>query len=407
MWLIILSLFCGVLGGEHFTRISRVIVEETCASLPSDQAEAYVEFEAAIQHAATLEFSPPYGRESLRVGLEGLRQFLDKSRLIDYTMCHELIVDNIMRLADYALLIGDVNRMRMLVQTGNLFKLVGIRNWYRKILLEQDTFGVSLDGRRAPYAKLYTLVSYRLQSLYNGLSVERKDVVKSPHTSSISIKSICAYPQGSQVTQLASMNHHKYSTLHGYDYELITKVPSEFDENPQFYKIQLLIDWLTPPQSRDEWLMLIDCDAFFTNLEIRVEDIIRTYSSRDEEHDILVAEDNGGINTGVVLVRRSEWARVFFKSAQSHSHMNMSWDQSMILYELLLRSGMLKGGPVRYPPAHVQFVHQANLNAFHEGSARSWNTYAWTPGDYVKHFAGCPAEEDYCLGLMNTTVASY
>ena len=48
-----------------------------------------------------------------------------------------------------------------------------------------------------------------------------------------------------------------------------------------------------------DWVFFIDCDAFFTDLQTSLTDILATYgvSESDGPH-FLVAEDPGGINTG-------------------------------------------------------------------------------------------------------------
>ena len=40
------------------------------------------------------------------------------------------------------------------------------------------------------------------------------------------------------------------------------------------------------------------------------------------------------------------------------------------------------------------------MNAYHAGTAESWRAYAWQPGDWVLHFAGCPQDEPECAERM-------
>merc|ERR1712129_530470 len=125
----------------------------------------------------------------------------------------------------------------------------------------------------------------------------------------------------------------------------------------------------------------------------------------------LVAEDPGGINTGVLLFRRSAWSLNFLERV-AESQFGVAWDQSMFLSEML-RPGVLElnvdatGLPVdfRLPP-EVALTHQAHLSGFVPPAAKDWSAYEWQPGDYVRHFAGCPWQEPHCLGLMMETVGS-
>ena len=60
-----------------------------------------------------------------------------------------------------------------------------------------------------------------------------------------------------------------------------------------------------------EWIFFIDCDAFFTDFETSIGRLLATYSDDHADRaaaaavQFLVAEDPGGINTGVFLIRVS------------------------------------------------------------------------------------------------------
>lgn len=398
---ILLGLLCVLAsaeGEERSVGTARLIIEEDCPDIGEADVRAFVRLEEALLEAKGFEILEP--RRALQLSIQGLWAFLTV-RSVDLASCHEKLVTHAMKISDYALRGGDHVRARLALQIANLFKLVGVRNWYRRIIHEADNLGIEMAGRRAPHLSLYTDVSYRLNQLHALLGVPKPKLLTSTQKESIQIVSLCIYPPGSVITDLALTNHLLYAKKHNYSYSMVTEVPPAFEYNPQFFKLQIVVDWIRS-DSQHEWLMSVDCDAFFTNPAVKIADIVNTYA---EEHSfLLIAEDNGGINSGVMLIRRSTAAEEFFVSAGRHAHMHMTWDQSMIFWELILRSSFFEHTQVEYPPKGVKLVHQSHLNAFHEGSARSWNTYAWTAGDFVKHFAGCPWEEQYCLGLMSDTV---
>ena len=55
-------------------------------------------------------------------------------------------------------------------------------------------------------------------------------------------------------------------------------------------------------------------------------------------------------------------------------------------------------------PKEVRFLHQAHFNAFVPPASKDWQAYEWQPGDYIKHFAGCPWQERPCLDKMYEAV---
>lgn len=64
-----------------------------------------------------------------------------------------------------------------------------------------------------------------------------------------------------------------------------------------------------------DWVFFIDCDAFFTDPQTSLADILATYGVAESVGPhFLVAEDPGGINTGteihrgtVLMISRSIW----------------------------------------------------------------------------------------------------
>merc|ERR1719401_2363385 len=94
-----------------------------------------------------------------------------------------------------------------------------------------------------------------------------------------------------------------------------------------------------------------------------------------------------------------------FLERVSASQFGIAWDQSMFFMELLTPGLMELGDGAQdlKLPAQVAFVHQAHMNAFVPPASRDWSAYEWRPGDFVRHFAGCPWQEAHCLGLMQET----
>lgn len=86
-----------------------------------------------------------------------------------------------------------------------------------------------------------------------------------------------------------------------------------------------------------EWIFNADCDTMITNMEIKLEDIIK-----DQTHSnthILVPSDNGGINCGVMMVRNSPIGRAFLNTVIAGEPLYRHW----YLYENQLIQDMLVG----------------------------------------------------------------
>merc|ERR1712137_446177 len=129
-----------------------------------------------------------------------------------------------------------------------------------------------------------------------------------------------------------------------------------------------------------------------------------------QKHDedgahFLVAEDPGGINTGVFAIRNSLWSMGFLERVAS-SAFTVAWDQSMFFWDMVRGALEMDLGQFaadfRYP-SQVRLVHQAHFNAFVPPASRDWMAHEWRPGDFVRHFAGCPWQEQPCVQMMQET----
>mmetsp|Transcript_15767 Transcript_15767/g.37054 ORF Transcript_15767/g.37054 Transcript_15767/m.37054 type:complete len:213 (-) Transcript_15767:180-818(-) len=162
------------------------------------------------------------------------------------------------------------------------------------------------------------------------------------------------------------------------------------------------------PEDPADWVFYVDCDAFFTNFDVRIADILATYNA-EESVGFLVAEDPGGINTGTLLFRNIPWTLDYLARVLA-SPFHIAWDQSRFFLELLKPElfKVMPEDPLAEPkdfqlPSPVRFVHQAHFNAFVPPASVDWHAYEWQQGDFVRHFAGCPWQEKHCLRLMQET----
>lgn len=229
------------------------------------------------------------------------------------------------------------------------------------------------------------------------------------------IMSLCVYsPDPTSNTVLDSplpgmspINHEMYAKHWGMDYNLLTSLLLP-DREAHYSKMLSVHQRLLQDPSID-WVFFIDCDAFFTDLSTSPFDLLTTYT--DEQTKFIVAEDGGGINTGVFLAKNDPWTADFLGRVTMNPY-TIAWDQSMFFMEIVNGtrpdSGVF-GNPENDSslPPEVIFLHQKHFNAFVQPAAKDWQAYEWQPGDYIKHFAGCPWQEKPCLDKMYETVAYF
>merc|ERR1712196_430655 len=87
------------------------------------------------------------------------------------------------------------------------------------------------------------------------------------------------------------------------------------------------------------------------------------------------------------------------------SPLRMVWDQSMLFHRMSTESDLLAREACNMDPSTFadfqwastfRVVHQHAMNLYTSGSAAQWGATAWTPGDFIIHFAGCPMTESEC-----------
>lgn len=250
------------------------------------------------------------------------------------------------------------------------------------------------------------------------------------HALVVEVHSICSYKPdptsktglNSPLLQMSVPNHQAYAARHGLRYVLHTE--SALPDREAHYSKMFVVykrfagekaTWAQAATAHEgrppDWIFFMDCDAFFTDFSTSLHDLLQTYASPTqadvEGAHFLVAEDPGGINTGVFAIRNSPWSMSFLERVVS-STFTVAWDQSMFFWEII--RGALDIDPSRYEdfryPLQVRLIHQAHFNAFVPPASRDWMAHEWQPGDFVRHFAGCPWQEPTCLQMMQETVVA-
>lgn len=192
--------------------------------------------------------------------------------------------------------------------------------------------------------------------------------------------------------------------------------------HPSFGKFHIVAKLLKEEQY--EWILVVDHDAIFAQLETSIETLLRSkifqqqqsgsindfspiifsdhYDETAHSKDFIVAKDWNGINTGVMLIRgkRSNWARVFFSKTllnppRECKHGGAFYEQSVL--KCILDSP--NSAPDRWK---IEFVSpQRVLNAYPPPYHFDREESKFEQGrDFIAHFAGAS-------GLATTNSEKY
>ncbi|CAK9028330.1 unnamed protein product [Durusdinium trenchii] len=104
----------------------------------------------------------------------------------------------------------------------------------------------------------------------------------------IAIVTVCDYdPTQTPLARLSKLNRDAYARLHGYDIIMYDQAPlftdgltylTEKTRPPAWSKVDALLETLAKGQH--DWVMWLDCDSFFMDSEVRLEDLLSIAESR-------------------------------------------------------------------------------------------------------------------------------
>lgn len=121
-----------------------------------------------------------------------------------------------------------------------------------------------------------------------------------------------------------------------------------------------------------EWIFLIDADAFITNPDVRIDELI------DTNYDIILTEDINNINSGTMLLKNGPWLADYWATIWDMTQYltHAWWEQAAII-------DTMRDPFVR---EHIKILDQRTMNSYPQGfpSPDGW----WQEGDFIVHFAG-------------------
>lgn len=138
---------------------------------------------------------------------------------------------------------------------------------------------------------------------------------------------------------------------------------------PAWSKVQMILKCLK--EAKADYVIWMDADTIIMDFNHRIEDIILQQSAKK---DIIICKDNLDLNTGVMIVKNTEWSINFFEKlwqAEEFTHAD-NWEQDAFIY--------FYDNNICNCVNNIVVLKQKSLNTF-------W--YQYERGDFILHFAGC------------------
>jgi len=424
------------------------LLEEECpASTTSSEVLNAWKTPTVVSLEARAHLAGHFGRPSrasaLAYWLQALLQLFEE-HLSAAFQCSALCAQHLQSTAEWSLSLDHPRRARILIQLGNAFKFQALKDfaalYHEMKAIHGDNLHEAVKSQGAAMPKrflprLHIQYQIMLGELHHALRVQPmtwQRIDRSQQTPRIEVHSICSYkPDPTSKTSLESPllelsvpNHRAYTQRHGYRYVVHTEsaLPDREAHYSKMYVVYQRLKGQEPHWAHQstlpagpppDWIFFIDCDAFFTDFDTSIVDLLATHmapmtSQAPGDMHFLVAEDPGGINTGVFLIRNSPWSMDFLERVSSSNFM-VAWDQSMFFWHMVRGAfdiDLTQEQDFLYP-SEIRLVHQAQFNAFVPPASVDWMAYEWKPGDFVRHFAGCPWQEQPCLDMMLETAQNF
>ncbi len=203
-------------------------------------------------------------------------------------------------------------------------------------------------------------------------------------------------------------NHRKYAKKHGYDYwfrngiieHKFTNIKQRYINNPliffglrwqKFTAIKQAMDIKNGDKHKYEWIMWLDGDADFTDMNKNLDDLKKTLNIT-KDHYFIIAKNasnsipNNCVNTGVFLIRNNNKSRKFIKNIITSFPVYTDYlsDQTVIqdqIFGLISYDNKCNTSPI----AGIKIVNPSIMN-----SQYSENSTKWKSGDFIAHFTGLP-----------------
>lgn len=179
-------------------------------------------------------------------------------------------------------------------------------------------------------------------------------------------------------------NKKNYCEKH--NYPLLAKTDKWYNIPMGFEKAFLIKDAFVKYPTC-EWVFFSECDTMITNMDIKLEDIIK-----NEDKHFVITTDINGINAGSFFVRNSQQGKEFLQAMIYHIG-KCNNEQDFILYSYFI-SCNYKNIISLYPQKSFNsYDYYVFGDRYPSGLDMFGNNGRWEKGDFIIHFPDRPLQE--------------
>jgi hypothetical protein len=223
---------------------------------------------------------------------------------------------------------------------------------------------------------------------------------KSPHSPHFALVDYCVGDSFNVLKSLVYYNRHAYAKRQGYDIfsGSIDDFPLEPFISPQAWlKPAYLYHLMTKNVSSIDWFVWLDCDALIARMDWSLEEVLseKLGVSNNQQNDMIVAQDpNTLFNTGVMIIRNSDWSRDLLKrllqqvSINNSTRYNSWWEQRALL-DLYDSNQHNEKQRIMITP------HRTVLNAFQNERRNEYGSGA----TFIWHRVNCRKHQEICTQM--------
>lgn len=185
-------------------------------------------------------------------------------------------------------------------------------------------------------------------------------------------------PDFQPLADLTIPNKTRYCEKHGYGHFIHSGVYKNPKDYYAFDRLRMVYDLLFLRDDVDT-LLVANLHTLIMNHNKRIEDIV------DTDHDLFIANDIGGLNAGVFILKKSEWTKKWLEYILGKGDLHHGYVQF---------EQTIMGETINMPEFkdRIQIVPQNALNSYlHELYSIPINRDGqYHPGDWILHVPGRP-----------------